>query len=498
MKQGLHLKLSQHLTLTPQLQLSIKLLQLSTVDLNQELERYLLENPLLERVDGGNEPVEMSPAFGDTNTGSNANDGGDNNAPSEPAIGDNSPGEEHDRGEQSFDANIDDGTSYAANASRSDDDEDNEYSQVAAAEPTLQESLINQLNLMSLPERDRRLAMILIAHLDEDGYLTHDMDDLCSLIAEHMDVEPDDLLIALRRVQALEPTGVAARSLSECLALQLKARPNNPPQRERALQVIDQHLDLLAARDFVKLRRLLRCDEQEMKQVRDLIVSLDPKPSRNFGQGDIRYVVADVVVKKVGGKWVAQLNSAAMPKLRVNKLYADLLHKSRDNDAKNLGGQLQEARWLIKNVQQRFDTILRVTRAIVERQRHFFDHGDVAMRPLVLREIADEVGLHESTISRVTTQKYMLTPRGIFELKYFFGSSVATDEGGACSSTAIRALIKQLVQAEDTKKPLSDNRISDILGQQGIVVARRTVAKYREAMAIQPANLRKYFSSSAA
>jgi RNA polymerase sigma-54 factor len=492
MKQSLQLRISQHLTLTPQLQLSIKLLQLSTVDLNQELERYLLENPLLERVDLSGEPVEPGTNF------TNGSEYSANAAPesSTPAA-DSASTESDDRGEPTFDSGMDDGTNYAAASRRSDDDEDSEYSQVAAAEATLQESLINQLNLLSIPERDRRLAMILIAHLDEDGYLTHDMDELCAMIAEHMEVEPDDLLIALRRVQALEPTGVAARSLSECLSLQLKALPANTPQRERALQVVEHHLDILAARDFVKLKRLLRCDDLEVKQVRELVVSLDPKPSRNFGQGDIRYVIADVVVKKINGKWAAQLNSEAMPKLRVNKLYADLLHKSRDGDAKNLSGQLQEARWLIKNVQQRFDTILRVTKAIVERQRHFFDHGEVAMRPLVLREIADQVGLHESTISRVTTQKYMLTPRGIFELKYFFGSSVSTEEGGACSSTAIRALIKQLVQAEDTKKPLSDHRISDILGQQGIVVARRTVAKYREAMQIQPANLRKYFGSNA-
>ncbi len=496
MKQSLQLKLSQHLTLTPQLQLSIKLLQLSTVDLNQELERYLLENPLLERADSSGDAVELAPNFingNDRNT-TESRDTGDSATPS---TTDNTPAESEDRGEQSFDTGMDDGSNYAAAARRSDDDEDNEFSQIAAAEPTLQESLINQLALMSLPERDKRLAMILVAHLDEDGYLTDNLDELCLMIGEHMDVEPDDLQIALRRVQALEPTGVAARSLAECLSLQLKALPADTPQRDRALQVVDQHLDVLASRDFVKLKRLLRCDDQEVKQVRELIVSLDPKPSRNFGQGEIRYVIADVVVKKMAGKWVAQLNSEAMPKLRVNKLYADLLHKSRDTDGKNLSGQLQEARWLIKNVQQRFDTILRVTQAIVERQRHFFDHGEVAMRPLVLREIADQVGLHESTISRVTTQKYMLTPRGIFELKYFFGSSVATDGGGACSSTAIRALIKQLVHAEDTKKPLSDHRISDILGQQGIVVARRTVAKYREAMQIQPANLRKYFGSNA-
>lgn len=493
MKQSLQLKLSQHLTLTPQLQLSIKLLQLSTADLNQELERYLLENPLLERVDPSGDRQEISMI---SSNGSDYNSSDTTSASTPSSVDDGSPDTDEHR-EQSFDTGVDNGGNHAAASRRSDDDEDSEFSQIAAAEPTLQESLLNQLALMPLPERDKRLAMILIAHLDEDGYLTQNMDELCAMIAEHMEVETDDLLIALRRVQALEPTGVAARSLSECLSLQLRALPGNTPHRELALQVVDQHLDLLASRDFAKLKRLLRCDDQEVKLVRELIVSLDPKPSRNFGQGDIRYVIADVVVRKVGGKWTAQLNSEAMPKLRVNKLYADLLHKSRDGDGKNLSGQLQEARWLIKNVQQRFDTILRVTQAIVERQRHFFDHGEVAMRPLVLREIADQVGLHESTISRVTTQKYMLTPRGIFELKYFFGSSVATDEGGACSSTAIRALIKELVHAEDTKKPLSDHRISDILGQQGIVVARRTVAKYREALQIQPANLRKYFSANA-
>ncbi|MEI6736910.1 MAG: RNA polymerase factor sigma-54, partial [Pseudomonadota bacterium] len=224
-----------------------------------------------------------------------------------------------------------------------------------------------------------------------------------------------------------------------------------------------------------------------------LIVSLEPKPGRRFGQSDTRYIVPDVVVKKMRGRWRAVLNQEAMPKLRVNKLYADLVQKCRGADGKNLSGQLQEARWLIKNIKQRFETILKVTEAIVENQRHFFDHGEVAMRPLVLRDIAEQVGLHESTISRVTTQKYMLTPRGIFELKYFFGSSVATETGGACSATAIRALIKQMVDTEDQRKPLSDNKIAEFLSAQGIIVARRTVAKYRESLQIRPASLRKSY-----
>ena len=484
MKQSLQLKLSQHLTLTPQLQQSIKLLQLSTVELNSELERYLLENPLLERVDSASDSGDSIAAFNGTTDYSGTSRA--ENTPSAETVTSDSGSD--------FAGSMDDGISYSSSTRRqSDDDEDSEYAQIPAAEPTLQEHLISQLTLSPLPEHDRRLALLLIAHLDDDGYLTYDLDDLAALIAEHIDMEPEELAIALRHLQNMDPTGVGARSLGECLALQLRAFPASTLQLDRAMQVVEHHLDALAARDFPKLKRILRCDDAELKQVRELIVSLDPKPGRNYGSGDIRYVIPDVVVKKVGGKWIASLNQEAMPKLRVNKLYADLLHKSRDSAGKNLAGQLQEARWLIKNVQQRFDTILRVTQAIVERQRHFFDHGEVAMRPLVLREIADQVGLHESTISRVTTQKYMLTPKGIFELKYFFGSSVSTDTGGACSATAIRALIKQLVQAEDAKKPLSDNRISDILAQQGIVVARRTVAKYREALQIQSASLRKSF-----
>jgi RNA polymerase sigma-54 factor len=297
--------------------------------------------------------------------------------------------------------------------------------------------------------------------------------------------------IALKWIQSLEPTGVGARNLSECLKLQLTALPATVAGRKEALVCVNDHLQLLAARDFHRLKRVLQVDDEGLRTMRNLIVSLDPKPGRRFGQGDTRYVTPDVVVRKVGGEWRVFLNQDAVPRLKINKAYADLIAKSRDGNARGLSGQLQEARWMMKNVQQRFDTIVRVTEAIVDRQRNFFEHGEVAMKPLVLREIADQVGLHESTISRVTTQKYMLTTRGLFELKYFFGSHVATDTGGACSATAIRALIKQLVLAEDHKKPLSDNTISDLLAEQGIVVARRTVAKYREALQIQPANMRK-------
>ena len=304
----------------------------------------------------------------------------------------------------------------------------------------------------------------------------------------------EELSIGLCRLQNFEPPGIAARTPSECLDLQLRALPASC-ERDLAQAIVRHHLDQFAARDFTRIRKALGCDDEALRGAQALIRSLNPRPGAQFALLDTRYVVPDVVVRKVRGVWKATLNGEAMPRLRINRLYADILQSQRgsrgNTSAASLAGQLQEAKWLIKNVQQRFDTIQRVSQAIVDRQRAFFDHGEVAMRPLTLREIADTVSLHESTISRVTTQKYLASPRGIFELKYFFGSHVATDTGGAASSTAIRALIKQLVSAEDGHKPLSDARIAEILGEQGIVVARRTVAKYRESMNIPPVNLRK-------
>jgi len=306
-----------------------------------------------------------------------------------------------------------------------------------------------------------------------------------------LEFDPSELAIALKHLQQLEPAGVGARNLGECLALQLEAMAADTPFRAEALITVRNHLDLLAARDFAKLKKLLRCTDDTLRGIQSLITHLNPRPGARFSKNEARYIIPDVIVRKLKGLWRVSLNPDAMPRLRVNRMYADILHRNRDASLQQLAGQLQEAKWLIKNVQQRFETILRVSQAIVDRQRHFFEHGEVAMRPLVLREIADTLGLHESTVSRVTTQKFMLTPRGIFELKYFFGSHVTTETGGACSATAIRALIKQLVAEEDTRKPLSDSQISEILGKQGIVVARRTIAKYRESLQILPVNLRK-------
>ncbi|HYT48282.1 MAG TPA: RNA polymerase factor sigma-54, partial [Burkholderiales bacterium] len=315
------------------------------------------------------------------------------------------------------------------------------------------------------------------------------LEEIAALLPAEAEAAPEELSIALRHLQNLEPAGVGARSPGECLCLQLKTAEKDAV-RDLALEIAEKHLELLAGRDYTRLKNLTGAGDDALRAAQRLILALNPRPGAAFARVETRYVIPDVVVRKSRNVWRATLNAEAMPRLRINRLYAELAAGAR-SAASGLSSQLQEARWLIKNVQQRFDTILRVSQAIVDRQRHFLEHGEVAMRPLVLREIAQTLGLHESTISRVTTQKYMATPRGTFELKYFFGSHVATEAGGAASSTAIRALIKQLVAAEDARAPLSDARISQILGEQGIVVARRTIAKYRESLQIPPVNQRK-------
>jgi RNA polymerase sigma-54 factor len=490
MKNALQLRLSQHLTLTPQLQQSIRLLQLSTLDLNQELERFLQDNPLLERDDDGDPALEPLPAGqpGTEQSGSSATE------PEAEVRSDDRPTDqaaEHGDGFE-FDGLPDSSwSSDEGSFGARDSDDDSEYSQQAASSPTLREHLLGQLSLTPLPERDKVIIELLIEALDEDGYLSQDLSEIASILPEEAMIEAEELEIALKHLQHFDPIGVGARTLGECLGLQLQAMSPAVPCRTEALIVVHDHLGALAARDFTRLRRTLRCDEDRLRGTQELIGKLNPRPGAPFATVDTRYVIPDVVVRKVKGAWVSSLNPDAMPKLRINRMYADILRRNRDASHSQLAGQLQEAKWLIKNVQQRFDTIQRVSQAIVDRQRQFFEHGAVAMRPLVLREIAEVLDLHESTVSRVTTQKFMLTPRGIFELKYFFGSHVSTESGGSCSATAIRALIRQLVGSEDTRKPLSDSQIADILGQQGIVVARRTIAKYRESLQILPVNLRK-------
>lgn len=487
MKPALQLRLSQHLALTPQLQQSIKLLQLSTVEMQQEIERYLLENPMLERDDEpGGETFTAAQQFDSPQSSEgqkeqraereeqDARDVREQDVPSTPS--------DVDDDRWSSDA----GTFTGAGR---DEDDDSDSHDVHAATISLRDHLSWQLGMTQLSERDRSLVRFMIEALDDDGYLSAPLQELWETLPAEYEIEIEELEIALRHIQNFDPVGIGARSPKECLTLQMKVLPISA-ERTLALTIIDKYLELLAARDFAKIRRLTGCDDEALKTAHALIVSLNPRPGARFAQIEARYITPDVIVKKLKGQWTAYINPDAYPRLRINRLYAEILGRQRRSNG-NLTGQLQEARWLIKNMQQRFETIHRVTQAIVDRQRQFFEHGEVAMRPLVLREIADILSLHESTVSRVTSQKYMATPRGIFELKYFFGSHVSTDTGGVCSATAIRALIKQLIGAENSKKPLSDSQLSEILGQQGIVVARRTVAKYRESLNIPPVNLRK-------
>ncbi len=500
MKQTLQLKLSQHLTLTPQLQQSIRLLQLSTLELNAEVDRMLQENPLLEREDGDDEPPQEFAVAGtapgpvtterparDDNEGDGDGDGdtmaGADVAPSRDDLPDVTDFSDFGGGATDGD--------WGGGSGSGTGNEDDDFSPQQMAASSLRDHLLGQLRVMKIPLRDQQVVAALIDALNDDGYLASSLEEIAEMFSEDDAIEPEELQIGLNYLQSFEPAGVGARDPAECLALQLKALPARTPYRTEALQIVDGHLALLAARDFTKMRRVLHCDETCVKAVRELIRSLNPRPGSSFSHDEANYVVPDVLVRKVRNQWTASLNEAAMPKLRLNRIYADILTRNRDSSNQQLSAQLQEAKWMIRNVQQRFETILRVTQAIVERQRRFFDHGEVAMRPMVLREIADMLDLHESTISRVTTQKYMLTSRGTFELKYFFGSHVATDTGGAASATAIRALIKQLIGAENTRVPLTDSRIADLLGDQGIIVARRTIAKYREALSIPPVNLRK-------
>jgi RNA polymerase sigma-54 factor len=472
MKPSLQFRLSQHLTLTPQLQQSIRLLQLSTVELNQEIERILMENPALEREEGEGHAT------------------GDHEAPRAPTDAveavSSTPASEAPAPETDWPSEV------AANWRGPEDDEDSDRTHATPDTPTLRDHLRSQLTLTNLGARDRLYVELLIDALDEDGYLTQPLDEIAEMLPAPL---PDDagavqeeLQIALCHLQQFEPAGVGARTPAECLSLQIKNLPDDGV-RKLALEIVGKHLELLASRDYTRLKSLTGASDDALRAAQRLIQALNPRPGSAFAKLEARYVIPDVIVKKSRNVWKASLNPDAMPRLRINSLYAQLAAAARSGAG--ISSQLQEARWLIKNVQQRFDTILRVSQAIVDRQRHFLEHGEVAMRPLVLREIASTLSLHESTISRVTTQKFMATPRGTFELKYFFGSHVATEAGGAASSTAIRALIKQLVAAEDTKAPLSDARISQILGEQGIVVARRTIAKYRESLQIPPVNQRK-------
>jgi len=540
MKQSLSLRVSQHLALTPQLQQSIRLLQLSTLEMAQEVEQMLDENPFLERgedssereafgVDGAADaPVSAGEQIADAaaSTAPPSDGGGSESAGDGGEAGDGdalearldgaSPVEESWEGDGSVEVAPDDsewgGDAPARNSGSGDDDETASAAELAREQVSLQDHLHEQARCMRLGDEDRAALLFLIESLNDDGYLEDSLEALVppflQLLGRPLPDDPEaaleareataqQLRTALQWLQHMDPPGVGARDLAECLRLQILELRNTPEARA-ALALCGQPLELVAKRDIRKLCAACRLDDETVRAALALIARLEPKPGRRFVDVERNIVVPDVIVTRAGRGFKVILNPDVMPRLRVHDVYANALRQNRGGrDSGGEGGhaamqqRLQEARWFIKNIQQRFDTILRVSSAIVERQRNFFMHGELAMRPLVLREIADELGLHESTISRVTTAKYMATPFGTYELKYFFGSSLGTETGGNASSTAVRALLKQFIAAEEPAKPLSDNQLSDLLKEQGIECARRTVAKYREAMRIAPANLRK-------
>jgi RNA polymerase sigma-54 factor len=490
MKQTLQLRISQHLALTPQLQQSIRLLQLSTLELHQELEQILADNPLLERLD---DPLDNSVRLladgAITSSGSTATDNTANNDSSAAASDADGSGEGSDAPDAASGAESDWSFDDVARTSKAPEDDD-ARPQLEAHECTLREHLLEQMRVTVDNRRDRALVELIVDALNDNGYLEESLEEIHARLPEELEIDLDELSIALKLVQSFDPSGVGARNAPECLSIQIRRMPKVAMvTRRMALTIVENHLALFAQRDFNKLKKALDCDDEDLREAQAVIKQCNPHPGAPYAGDQSDYVVPDVIVKRTKNGWQVSLNHDVMPRLRVNAMYANILKQSKGEGS--LTSQLQEAKWLIKNMRQRFDTILRVAQAIVDRQRNFFSHGAVAMRPLVLREIADTLGLHESTISRVTTQKYMLTPHGMFELKYFFGSHVATEAGGEASSTAIRALIKQLIGAEDPKNPFSDSKIADMLAEQGMVVARRTVAKYREALKIPPVNLRK-------
>ncbi|MGN1055894.1 MAG: RNA polymerase factor sigma-54 [Comamonas sp.] len=522
MKPGLSLRVSQHLALTPQLQQSIRLLQLSTLELSQEVEQMLDDNPFLEvvaesseREDFGvaheNTPAEPdhldsshSTAL-DTSSSSSLDATKEVDAATEPDL------PQDWEGDGSVDMAWDDsewGGDAPARGQRNDEDDAPTALELAGTHESLTDFLHQQALSLRLSEVDRCALRFLIENLNDDGYLEDTLEELAVGLAGSDDLEQLEELVhrftvALRLLQSLEPVGVGARDLAECLRLQLQHRQGLQGDVDEsvahALLLCAQPLELLARRDVRKLMQACGLPEAKVRTALAVIARLEPKPGRRFADVERHVVVPDVLVRRSARagadgqpQFIVQLNPDVMPRLRVHDIYAGALrsHKGSEGHA-GLQQRLQEARWFIKNVQQRFDTILRVSKAIVDRQKNFFIHGELAMRPLVLRDIADELGLHESTISRVTTAKYMSTPHGTYELKFFFGSGLGTETGGNASSTAVRALIKQFVAAENIKKPLSDSQIAEMLKEQGIECARRTVAKYREALKIAPANLRK-------
>lgn len=474
MKQGLQLRLSQQLAMTPQLQQAIRLLQLSTLELQQELQQALESNPLLEQIDT-HEEIDTRETQ-DSETLDTADALEQKEMPEELPL------------DASWDTIYTAGTPSGTSGDYIDDELPVYQGETTQ---TLQDYLMWQVELTPFSDTDRAIATSIVDAVDETGYLTVPLEDILESIGDE-EIDIDEVEAVLKRIQRFDPVGVAAKDLRDCLLIQLSQFDKTTPWPEEARLIISDHLDLLANHDFRTLMRVTRLKEDVLKEAVNLIQSLDPRPGQSIQTGEPEYVIPDVLVRKHNGHWTVELNSDSIPRLQINQHYASMCNNARnDGDSQFIRSNLQDAKWLIKSLESRNDTLLRVSRCIVEQQQAFFEQGEEYMKPMVLADIAQAVEMHESTISRVTTQKYLHSPRGIFELKYFFSSHVNTEGGGEASSTAIRALVKKLIAAENPAKPLSDSKLTSLLSEQGIMVARRTVAKYRESLSIPPSNQRK-------
>ncbi|EFI7836152.1 RNA polymerase factor sigma-54 [Escherichia coli] len=474
MKQGLQLRLSQQLAMTPQLQQAIRLLQLSTLELQQELQQALESNPLLEQIDT-HEEIDTRETQ-DSETLDTADALEQKEMPEELPL------------DASWDTIYTAGTPSGTSGDYIDDELPVYQGETTQ---TLQDYLMWQVELTPFSDTDRAIATSIVDAVDDTGYLTVPLEDILESMGDE-EIDIDEVEAVLKRIQRFDPVGVAAKDLRDCLLIQLSQFDKTTPWLEEARLIISDHLDLLANHDFRTLMRVTRLKEDVLKEAVNLIQSLDPRPGQSIQTGEPEYVIPDVLVRKHNGHWTVELNSDSIPRLQINQHYASMCNNARnDGDSQFIRSNLQDAKWLIKSLESRNDTLLRVSRCIVEQQQAFFEQGEEHMKPMVLADIAQAVEMHESTISRVTTQKYLHSPRGIFELKYFFSSHVNTEGGGEASSTAIRALVKKLIAAENPAKPLSDSKLTSLLSEQGIMVARRTVAKYRESLSIPPSNQRK-------
>ncbi len=474
MKQGLQLRLSQQLAMTPQLQQAIRLLQLSTLELQQELQQALESNPLLEQIDT-HEEIDTRETQ-DSETLDTADALEQKEMPEELPL------------DASWDTIYTAGTPSGTSGDYIDDELPVYQGETTQ---TLQDYLMWQVELTPFSDTDRAIATSIVDAVDDTGYLTVPLEDILESMGDE-EIDIDEVEAVLKRIQRFDPVGVAAKDLRDCLLIQLSQFDKTTPWLEEARLIISDHLDLLANHDFRTLMRVTRLKEDVLKEAGNLIQSLDPRPGQSIQTGEPEYVIPDVLVRKHNGHWTVELNSDSIPRLQINQHYASMCNNARnDGDSQFIRSNLQDAKWLIKSLESRNDTLLRVSRCIVEQQQAFFEQGEEYMKPMVLADIAQAVEMHESTISRVTTQKYLHSPRGIFELKYFFSSHVNTEGGGEASSTAIRALVKKLIAAENPAKPLSDSKLTSLLSEQGIMVARRTVAKYRESLSIPPSNQRK-------